>query len=77
MPVDRCVCHDITFARLALLARRERLDLDELSARTGCGTSCGMCRPYLSRMLHEGRTSFDPMAIVPATTRPSPTQRST
>jgi bacterioferritin-associated ferredoxin len=25
---------------------------------TGCGTQCGLCRPYLRRMLRTGETAF-------------------
>jgi bacterioferritin-associated ferredoxin len=56
--VDRCVCHNITFGELRALAAAEHLDLPALSARTGCGTSCALCRPYIQLMLGTGRTEF-------------------
>ena len=34
------------------------LDLESLMDRTGCGAQCGLCRPYLRRMLQTGETEF-------------------
>ncbi|MBX3366511.1 MAG: (2Fe-2S)-binding protein [Phycisphaeraceae bacterium] len=58
MPVTRCVCHDVTFAELKDLAQQVGSDLDTLSKRTGCGTGCGTCVPYIQLMLNTGRTEF-------------------
>jgi bacterioferritin-associated ferredoxin len=33
-------------------------DLADLIRHTGCGAQCGLCRPYLSRMLRTGETEF-------------------
>lgn len=54
MAVDRCICHNVTFAELKKLADGGVRDLDELSNRTGCGTGCGMCIPYIRVMLATG-----------------------
>jgi bacterioferritin-associated ferredoxin len=32
--------------------------LDTLMRETGCGMQCGLCRPYLRRMLATGETTF-------------------
>ncbi len=58
MSVDRCVCHSITFAQLRAIAHTHNADLAALSARTGCATSCALCRPYIEVMLATGRTEF-------------------
>ncbi|MBX3388307.1 MAG: (2Fe-2S)-binding protein [Phycisphaeraceae bacterium] len=58
MAVDRCICHDVTFAELKRLAENGVRDLDELSKRTGCGTGCGMCIPYIRVMLATGITDL-------------------
>lgn len=58
MPVTRCVCHDVTFAELKGLTLEVGADLDALAARTGCGTGCGTCVPYIQLMLRTGRTEF-------------------
>ncbi len=53
--VDRCVCHEVTFADIQDWARhREETTLDDIRDHWECGRSCGMCRPYLRRMLQTG-----------------------
>ena len=32
--------------------------LEQLMRETGCGAQCGLCRPYLRRMLATGETVF-------------------
>jgi bacterioferritin-associated ferredoxin len=56
--IDRCVCFDRTFAELRIAAVTDDLGADDLTRRFGCGTCCGMCRPYLERMLETGETVF-------------------
>lgn len=59
MPVDRCVCHEISLAQLKRYAQEHDCDFAELKARYGCGSGCGLCEPYVKAMLRTGRTSFD------------------
>ncbi len=56
--VTRCLCRDTPFARLLPLARAGGWDLATLIRETGCGAGCGLCRPYLRRMLETGETVF-------------------
>jgi bacterioferritin-associated ferredoxin len=56
--VTMCVCRRLPFASLLPLAREQSWGLDELVAATGCGAGCGLCRPYLRRMLATGETEF-------------------
>ena len=56
--VSMCVCRGLPFGGLLLRARAEGWDLDALMRETGCGAQCGLCRPYLRRMLATGETSF-------------------
>lgn len=63
MAVDRCVCHEVSLARLQRMARERGLDYDGLSRATGCGTGCGLCEPYVRVMLRTGRTCFE---VLPA-----------
>lgn len=58
MLVAMCVCRQVSFASLLPRARTEGWGLDELVAATGCGAGCGLCRPYLRRMLATGETEF-------------------
>ena len=61
MAVDRCVCHEVSFAELKELARSAGCTLEELRDKTNCCTGCGMCGPYVRLMLKTGQTSFEPM----------------
>ncbi len=56
MGVDRCVCHDVTFAELRELVDAGVTDLEGLARHTGCGTGCGLCVPYIRVMLRTGQT---------------------
>ncbi|MDP6891386.1 MAG: (2Fe-2S)-binding protein [Phycisphaerales bacterium] len=50
--VDRCVCHDISFADiLTWSSQRERTTLDDIREHFGCGESCGTCVPYIRQVL--------------------------
>jgi bacterioferritin-associated ferredoxin len=48
----------VAFADLLPAARAARWSLAQLVAETGCGDQCGLCRPYLRRMLATGETVF-------------------
>jgi len=53
-----CVCRQFPFARLLPLARERGWTLEDVQRETGCGDQCGLCRPYLRRMLATGETAF-------------------
>ncbi|MEX2388317.1 MAG: (2Fe-2S)-binding protein [Phycisphaeraceae bacterium] len=59
MPVTRCICANRSFVQLQQLARQHALRLDQLADRTGATRGCGLCMPYVQRMLETGRCSFD------------------
>ena len=59
MPVDRCVCFEISFKRLKAYADRYGCGLEELQEAFGCGRGCALCVPYIRRMLLSGATEFD------------------
>ncbi len=63
MGVDRCVCREVTFARLIALARERGMGFDELPRMTGCGTGCGMCIPYIRVALATGRSDLPVMEV--------------
>jgi bacterioferritin-associated ferredoxin len=56
--ITMCVCRGRPFAELLPEARAAGWDLAALMRETGCGASCGLCRPYLRRMLATGETVF-------------------
>jgi bacterioferritin-associated ferredoxin len=51
------------FAELLPLARANRWGLEALAAATGCSLQCGLCRPYLRRMLETGETVFTEVLV--------------
>ena len=62
-PVRACMCYPHTFAELHALAQtRQWATVDDITRAVGCGGGCGLCRPYLARMLQTGETAF---AILP------------
>jgi bacterioferritin-associated ferredoxin len=48
----------VAFDALLPRARAARWDLAAVMRETGCGAQCGLCRPYLRRMLATGETTF-------------------
>ena len=56
--VSRCICMRMPFDQLLPLARAGGWDLADVMRETGCGAQCGLCRPYLRRMLRTGQTAF-------------------
>ena len=52
--VDRCICHDVPFqVILAWADTQNDCGLDSIEDEFGCGGSCGMCKPYLTRVLRD------------------------
>lgn len=56
--ISRCICKATPFTDLLPRARAHAWTLADLIRETGCGGQCGLCRPYLSRMLRTGETEF-------------------
>jgi NAD(P)H-nitrite reductase large subunit len=57
--IDRCVCHDVTFAEVVEWSRSSGCRTVEGAAREfKCTTSCGMCLPYVECALKTGQTVF-------------------
>lgn len=56
--VSMCLCRGVAFAELLPRARAAGWSLEDLVRETGCGARCGLCRPYLRRMLATGETVF-------------------
>jgi bacterioferritin-associated ferredoxin len=64
--VSRCICRNTPFAELLARAQAGGWSLEELIEQTGCGAQCGLCRPYLRRMLRTGETVFHEILSVDA-----------
>lgn len=66
-PVRACLCYPHTFAELKTLAEKNQWKtVADITAAVGCGSGCGLCRPYLALMLETGETEF---AILPPPSR--------
>ena len=49
--MERCECAEVSFAEVVQRVQAERLTLDEVSRRTGCGATCTACLPDLEQLL--------------------------
>lgn len=59
MRIDRCVCHDVSFEELHRHATASGDgSFRDLQKTFGCGTTCGLCAPYVKQMLRTGQTVF-------------------
>ncbi|HOJ03885.1 MAG TPA: (2Fe-2S)-binding protein [Bacteroidota bacterium] len=57
--VDRCICFDRTFAELKTAAEQAGVwDVEALQRVVPFGLRCGLCKPYVERMLCTGRVVF-------------------
>lgn len=59
MRIDRCLCFDRTFAELRRTADRTgAATVEALQRHVPFGLRCGLCKPYVRRMLATGETVF-------------------
>lgn len=64
MSVNRCICHQILFSELRIIALEKGItDIEGLQQEGICSTKCKLCIPYVSRMLQDGKTVFKPGAV--------------
>ena len=62
--VDRCICYSTTFAELKAVAGRHGARcVASLQQFAEFGFRCGLCKPYVARMLESGETSFAPLPM--------------
>jgi len=58
-PVRQCCCYPYSFGEIKQLAEEHNWQtVDQIGDALGCGTGCGICRPYLARLLGTGETAF-------------------
>lgn len=56
-----CVCHRKSFELIKKEAEEKGLSKPtELYAYKICGCGCGMCQPYVEKMMRTGETAFVP-----------------
>lgn len=57
--VTRCVCHKRKFAELKQIAYVKQIkSVKGFEALRLAGCGCGICRPYISKMLRTGEVAF-------------------
>ncbi len=60
MAITKCVCSDVSFARLLVIAlRNDAMSIDELQKFISFGQQCGLCRTYIEEMLRSGCVVFE------------------
>lgn len=65
MPVDRCICHQISFSDIKTIANERGLTtVQELRAEKICCTNCRLCEPYIRMLLESDKTSFQPLVKI-------------
>lgn len=58
--IDRCFCYHETFADLRDVAHETGArSVEALQEHILFGQNCGLCHPYVRRMLRTGQTVFD------------------
>ena len=63
--ITMCVCQRMPFERLLPVARERQWEMADIMRETLCGAGCGLCRPYLRRMLETGQTVFTEILTEP------------
>ena len=59
MRIDRCVCFEVPFTEMKQWAdARPGCAFADVQERFRCGTGCGLCAPYVRRMLRTGKCTF-------------------
>ena len=59
MQIDRCYCFQQTFAELKAIAEAHAArSVADLQQHVAFGLRCGLCHPYVRRMLRTGQVVF-------------------
>lgn len=56
--VDRCCCRNVLFCDLQKAAREAGVTVEQMADELGCGSSCGLCVPYIRLMIKTGLTDL-------------------
>ena len=60
MPVDRCICHQISFSEIKEITKEKGLSsIQELQELKISCTNCKLCVPYIELMFETGETVFN------------------
>ena len=59
MAVNRCICRDVTFESALEIARARGFgSVRQLRSASPLGSGCGLCIPYMQRVLMTGQTDL-------------------
>jgi bacterioferritin-associated ferredoxin len=58
-----CVCNGVTDRDIQRAVAEGCTDLDELAARTGCGSTCGCCREYALEAMQQAQGAAIPLGL--------------
>ncbi len=61
-----CICHGITDRAIREARSRGIASVEQLGAETGCGSTCGSCRPLAAELLAEGDVVQASARVYPA-----------
>ena len=50
---EACHCHNVTYGQIIAAVRAGADSLEAVQQRTGCGTGCGKCKPFLEHFVQE------------------------
>lgn len=57
--INRCICHDTTFTKILEEASKNGWSAEQVRENLKCGSSCGLCFPYIKETLRTGKTQYD------------------
>lgn len=61
MPVDRCICHKISFLEIKRIADENGYQsIEEIRKADLACNKCKFCEPYIEELLKTGKTTFKP-----------------
>lgn len=72
MTIDRCYCYDVSFATLCdVSCTTGAQTVAALQEEVCFGHNCGLCHPYVRRMLRTGQVTFH--EVIEEADEPAPT----
>ncbi|MBL7960223.1 (2Fe-2S)-binding protein [bacterium] len=58
--VTKCVCSEVTFEKMKQVSDKHKcINIQCIQRYLAFGEACGMCRPYVKKMLETGETKFE------------------
>ena len=62
--ITKCICYNTTFEEMKKIMNEKNLKtIGELREHKPVGMNCGLCLPYISRMIETGEVEFDSLIL--------------